>query len=608
LKIMRTRKTLELLSPARDRECGIAAIAHGADAIYVGAPKFGARAAAGNSLKDIASLIDFAHKYWARVYITLNTMLYDHELAEAESLIRQLYEAGADALIFQDMGLLELGLPPIPLFASTQTHNYDVEKILFLERVGVQRVILARELSLKQIAEIRSATRLDLEFFVHGSLCVSFSGQCYLSQAVTGRSANRGECAQMCRLPYTLTDERGNILARNQHLLSLKDLNLSEYLPQLVDAGITSFKIEGRLKDAAYVKNVTSFYRSRLDAILEQRPGFRAASSGKTLFTFAPDPSRSFNRGFTDYFLKRRTRDAASTRTPKSLGAALGKVTSVRPDSFVINSSRLLHNGDGICFFDTNDELRGVNINRVEGELVYPNSMDGIEPGAMIYRNHDHNFTKLLQGKSATRKIDVEMALEELVDGLALRATDEDGVRAVASITHCNEVATKTEAALQTMQTQLARTGDTDFTLRHFVYIPATVYFVPASVLNTLRRECLSALAAERTNRYPRQEHTIVPNDFPFPVATLDRYANVTNEKARTFYRRHGVSQFEDAVEQQESFAGTRLMTNKYCLKYQFDLCRGEQSNAEELYLSDGKRRYKLEFDCDRCVMRVIAP
>ncbi len=602
---MTEQKPLELLSPARDLECGIAAIDHGADAVYIGAPKFGARAAAGNSLSDISALIAYAHTYWARVYVTLNTLLYDHELQEARDLIVQLHDAGADALIFQDMALLELDLPPIPLFASTQTHNYDVEKIQFLERVGVQRVILARELSEKQVTAIRAATSLELEAFVHGALCVSFSGLCYFSKAVKGRSANRGECAQLCRLPYTLTDSRGAVLARNQHVLSLKDLNLSEYLAELVAAGVSSFKIEGRLKDVAYTKNITAFYRAQLDALIAQDATLTRASSGTTRFTFTPDPSRSFNRGFTDYFFKQHRHDMVSLQTPKSLGQAIGTVQTISSGSFTLAGTGQLHNGDGICFFDSNDELQGVNINRVEGRTISPNSMAGIEPGTRLYRNHDHVFVRQLSGRSAARKIGVELVFEEQDDGFTLRAKDENDNRAQAHISHVKDEATNPDKALETIRTQMSKMGETVFILTEFTYTPATTYFMPVALLNQLRRTCLEALEAERRVRYPRRTHTLVPNAVPYPVGYLDKYANAVNTKALSFYRRHGVVEIEKGVELQDSFAETTLMTTKYCLKYQFDLCKGERGSAEQLFLSDGKTRYRLEFDCDRCVMKV---
>jgi 23S rRNA 5-hydroxycytidine C2501 synthase len=604
---MGTGRNIELLAPARDLECGIAAVNHGADAVYMGAPRFGARAAAGNSLEDIAAVIAYAHKYWARVYVTLNTLLFDHELEDAHSLITRMYEAGADALIFQDMGLMELDLPPIPLFASTQTHNYDLAKIQFLEGVGIQRVILARELSAKQIAAIRAKTTIELEAFVHGALCVSFSGQCYFSEVVKGRSANRGECAQMCRLPYTLIDGRGNILAQNKHLLSLKDLNLSDYLSELMAAGVTSFKIEGRLKDVQYVKNITAFYRARLDSLMAQQPSLRPSSSGTTSFTFVPDPARSFNRGFTQYFFTRRTQEMVSLRTPKSLGASLGRVRSVSTGSFTVASKENLHNGDGICFFNGNDELQGVNINRVEGDNIFPNSMDGIQPGMVLYRNHDHEFARQLRGKTGNRRIGVGFSFEETDDGFVLLATDEDGISVRSTIVHPKEPATNPERALNTIRTQMAKSGETVFALNDLQYKPDTVFFLPVALLNGLRRSCLEALEAERAKRFPRREYKLVPNSIPHPATTLDQYANVTNDKAMVFYRRHAVKEIAKGVELQDSNAGTSLMTTRYCLKYQFDLCDGERSTAEGLFLSDGKHRFRLEFDCGNCLMKVVS-
>jgi len=602
------RTPLELLSPARDLECGLAAINHGADAVYIGAPKFGARAAAGNPLKDIAELISHAHRYWARVYITLNTILYDSELKEASSLIHQLYDAGADALIIQDMGLLELDLPPILLFASTQTHNYDIEKIQFLERVGIQRVILARELSLKQVSEIRKATSLELEFFVHGALCVSFSGQCYFSQAAMGRSANRGECAQMCRLPYTLTDSRGNVLASNQHVLSLKDLNLSDYLAGLIDAGVTSFKIEGRLKEPSYVKNITAFYRAKLDAVIETREGLRPSSSGKTTFFFIPDPERTFNRGATDYFIRGRKHRLVSLQTPKSVGKLLGTVQSVGNGFFVLPTSSELHNGDGICFFGENDELMGSNINRVEESRIFPNSMEGIEPGAIVYRNYDHEFGQLLASDSAQRTVDIDLTFDETPDGFQLLAVDEDRNEATHRLVHPKEIARNPTAALETIRTQLSKLGETIFNAKSLTIVPKQVPFLPVGVLNQLRRDCIAALIVERTRNIPQQVKTIVPNNFPFPHKRLDYSANIVNEKAVAFYTRHGVEEIEKGLELQNDSSGKILMTTRHCLKFQFDLCRGDKGGAEELFLSDGRTSYKLDFDCEQCVMKIVAP
>jgi collagenase-like PrtC family protease len=601
-------KSLELLSPARDLECGLAAINHGADAVYIGAPKFGARAAAGNPLKDIEELISYSHRYWARVYITLNTILYDSELEEARSLIHQLYDAGADALIIQDMGLLELDLPPIPLFASTQAHNYNLDRIQFLERVGIQRVILARELSLKQVSEIRKGTSIDLEFFVHGALCVSFSGQCYFSQVAMGRSANRGECAQMCRLPFTLMDGRGNVLASNQHVLSLKDLDLSDYLSNLVDVGVTSFKIEGRLKEASYVKNITAFYRAKLDALIEEREGFRRSSSGKTTFFFTPDPERTFNRGTTDYFIRRRTPEIVSLRTPKSVGKLLGSVQSIGDGFFTLQTADELHNGDGICFFGEDDELMGININWVEGNRIFPNSLEGIEPGVVVYRNYDHEFLRLLKSDSARRTVDVNLVFDENPDGFELRAVDEDGNRATHYLTHAKEIARKPDTAVDAIKTQISKLGDTIFTAKNVTLEAKQAYFLPVRVLNQLRRDCVAGLEVERAKKIPREVKTIIPNDFPYPEKCLDYSANVVNEKAAEFYRRHGVQEIERGLELQTDASGKTLMTTLHCLKFQFDFCRGEKGSAEELYLSDGKTTYKLDFDCEQCVMKIVAP
>jgi 23S rRNA 5-hydroxycytidine C2501 synthase len=602
------RTPLELLAPARNLECGIAAINHGADAVYIGAPKFGARSAAGNPLSDITTLIAHAHRYHARVYITLNTILFDSEIEGARSLIEQIYEAGADALIIQDMGLLELDLPPLPLFASTQAHNYDLKRIQFLERVGIKRVILARELSLKQIAAIRKETALELEFFVHGALCVSFSGQCYFSQAVMGRSANRGECAQMCRLPYTLMDGRGNVLANNQHLLSLKDLNLSEYLSDLVEAGVTSFKIEGRLKEASYVKNITAFYRSRLDALIEERSEYGRSSSGSTTFFFTPDPERTFNRGSTDYFIRRRNRDLVSLRTPKSIGKLLGVVQTVGNGFIVLDSQEELHNGDGICFFDNDDELLGVQINRVEGSKVYPDSLVGIMNGTTIYRNFDREFMQLLASDTAKRTIEVDFFLEETDDGFRLRAVDEDGCEAITCIDHPKEPANKPDAANSTVIAQLSKLGETIFHPGTITPALTQTWFLPIGTLNQLRRNCVAALESERARKLPRRTWKVVPNSEPYPIQRLDYTSNVINKNAAAFYARHGVGQVEPGLELQSDSSGKMLMTTRHCLKYQFDLCRGDKGSTNDLFLSDGKTKYKLEFDCDQCVMKIVAP
>jgi putative protease len=604
--VKENKRHIELLAPAKDLESGRAALNHGADAVYVGAPKFGARAAAGNSLNDIAKLIQYAHRYWAKVYVAFNTILFDDELDEAQAIVRSLSEAGADALIIQDMGLLELDLPPIPLFASTQTHNYSLEKIQFLEKVGFQRVILARELSLKQLKEIRANTTIDLEFFVHGALCVSFSGQCYLSQATQGRSANRGACAQPCRLPYTLTDSSGKILAKDKYLLSLKDLNLSEYLRDLIDAGVSSFKIEGRSKDINYVKNVTAFYRQRIDEILETDSSLSCASSGRTMPAFQPDPSRTFNRGFTDYFIRRRNKDILSSHTPKSVGACLGKAGKTRRDHFLLETTEALHNGDGICFFDRQEVLCGTNINKVEKNKIYPSELKGIEEGTMIYRNYDHQFAKSLQENKTKRLINVKMQFEETENGFVLSIVDDDDVK-VSVIQKVEKIPAKNQAAAEeTVRRQLMKLGDSIFVSDELHIVWSQPYFIPVSVCNELRREAISQLEEKRMKRFPQHHSSIIPNSEPYPTTHLDYSANVANKKSESFYRRHGVEIIEPAFELQHS-KRTTVMTMKHCLRFQFGLCVSQATaDADPLFLQDAKNTYRLEFDCEACQMKIV--
>jgi 23S rRNA 5-hydroxycytidine C2501 synthase len=604
--VKENKRSIELLAPAKDLETGIAAINHGADAVYIGAPKFGARAAAGNSLNDIATLIQYAHSYWAKVYVALNTILFDSELDEAQAIIRSLSEAEADALIIQDMGLLELDLPPIPLFASTQTHNYSLEKIQFLEKVGFQRIILARELSLMQLKEIRANTAVDLEFFIHGALCVSFSGQCYLSQATRGRSANRGVCAQPCRLLYTLTDSSGKILVKDKYLLSLKDLNLSEYLQDLIDAGVSSFKIEGRLKDVNYVKNVTAFYRQQIDKILNTDLSLSSSSSGRTMLAFQPDPSRTFNRGFTDHFIRRRNKDILSSYTPKSVGACLGKAGKIRRDHFLLETSETLHNGDGICFFNQQEVLCGTNINKVERNKVYPSELKGIKEGTMIYRNYDHRFAKTLQGNKTKRLINMRMQFEETESGFVLNIVDDDGVE-VSVVKKVEKTPAKNQAAAEEMvQRQLMKLGDSIFVSKRLTVLWSRPYFIPVSVCNELRREAIAQLKEKRMKRFPRQYASIIPNSEPYPAAHLDYSANVANKKSESFYRRHGVKTIEPAFELLQNKRAA-IMTTKHCLRFQYGLCAGQgTADADPLFLREAKNKYRLEFDCEACQMKIV--
>ncbi len=591
---------VELLAPARDLECGIAAIDCGADAVYIGAPRFGARAAAGNAPEDIAALVRHAHKFWARVYVTLNTLLLDDELEPARRLAWQLHEIGVDGLIIQDAGLLECDLPPMPLIASTQMHNHTPERVAFLEHAGFRRAILARELTLDEIRAIRAAApAIELECFVHGALCVCFSGQCLLSYALGGRSGNRGQCAQPCRRAYTLVDAEGRTLASDSHLLSLHDLNLSDRLPDLLAAGVTSFKIEGRLKDRTYVANVVAFYRERLDEAMRAATGFERSSSGTSSPGFEPDLAKTFNRGFTTYFLDGRAEAVGSPETPKMTGEKIGRVVNVAPDSFTIDGQIELHPGDGLAFFGTDGHLRGTVVNAVRGRAVFPQKIEDIEPGTTIHRNHDHAFLSQVAAARPERRIAVTMTL----DATGLAAVDENGNRAEAPLGPA-PVAEKPEAALATLRRQLAKTGDTEFACTRVDIACDPIPFLPVAALNALRREVLARLSALRETNRPRHQGRIVPNETPYPTRDLSYLGNVLNAKAEAFYRRHGVERIESAAESGLDLAGRRVMTTRYCIREQLGLCGS--GIAEPLTLIDDEgRRLELRFDCEHCAMEV---
>ena len=604
-----TKKEIELLTPAKDLEGGLAAINCGADAVYIGAPRFGARSAAGNSLQDIRKLVQYAHQYWAKVYVTVNTILYDNELDEVQKLIYQLYDAGVDAIIIQDMAILEMDLPPIPLFASTQTHNYSVEKIKFLEQSGLQRIILARELSLEQIKEIKLNTNVDLEFFIHGALCVCYSGQCYFSFATTGRSANRGECSQACRMLYSLEDSNGKIIKDEAYLLSLKDLNLSAHLRSLIDAGITSFKIEGRLKDVSYVKNITAYYRQKLDEILLNNNSFKKDSSGKIIYSFIPDPEKTFNRGYSDYFLSGLGKEIASFATPKSVGKLIGKVKKVENDFFEIETKEYLVNGDGICFFDEQNVLVGMNINRVERNKIFTKELSGLLPETKVYRNHDHQFIKELSKDETKRKINCEIEVQTDQNKLIISAVDEDGI--AVSISEAIELIEPEDSlkAITVMENQLKKSGSTIFSVEHVRIKSGKAIFLPVSKWNELRRTILQLLLEKRIKNYPMQKREQMNNSFAFPEISLNYSGNVVNEKAKEFYRKHGVETIEAGFEKLDDFEGKILMTTKYCIKEELHMCPLKTGHTktpemkEPLYLNDGKQKYRLRFNCQKCEM-----
>jgi 23S rRNA 5-hydroxycytidine C2501 synthase len=613
------RTALELLAPAKNADVGIEAVRHGADAVYIGGPAFGARAAAGNEVADIERLARYAHQYSAQVFVTLNTILRDDELEAARRLVWQVYEAGADALIVQDMGLLELDLPPLALHASTQTDNRTPEKVKFLEDVGFSQVVLARELDLQKIRSIAVATSTRLEFFVHGALCVSYSGQCTISQAIVGRSANRGECAQFCRLPYDLKDKDGNLLAQKQHLLSLKDNNQTDNLEALADAGISAFKIEGRMKDVAYVKNVTAHYRQRLDAILEGRPAYRRASAGRTVFSFVPQPEKTFNRGFSDYFVRERQGDAVSLASPKFAGAPIGRVSRLGPNWFEIESEGSgdgadrgeLHNGDGLSFLDAAGTLVGLRINRVEGRRVFPGE-GSVLPRlhCEILRNRDHSFERQLEkDDSAERTIGVRLVLGETEDGFCLVATCEEGVSVRGGQVHAKSIAKQPERALATMREQLGKLGGTQFHLADVAIELAAPWFLPVGALNALRRQAIEALGAARAAAYRRPpRHAAVEPPMPYPESSLSYLGNVYNAKARAFYTKHGVSEIADAFECGKELRPVSLMIAKYCVRYNIGQCPKlvKGVRPEPLTLQTGANEFVLQFDCKRCEMHVV--
>ncbi len=603
------RGTTELLAPARDLDCGRAAIDCGADAVYIGAPAFGAREAAANPLDAIAALAAYAHRFWARVYVTVNTILHDHELAAAERLAWRLHEIGVDALIIQDAGLLECSLPPLPLIASTQMHNNTPEKIAFLQQVGFHRAILARELHLDEIRTIRrGAPQIELECFIHGALCVSYSGQCYLSYALGGRSGNRGQCAQPCRKAYRLVDACGRVVQRGGHLLSLRDLNLSDHLPALLDAGVTSFKIEGRLKDMAYVANVVAHYRARLDAVMGER-GLRPSSSGVADPGFAPDPDKTFHRGYTAYFLHGRTDAVAFPPTPKMIGEEVGRVTTVDGNTFTAATTLTLHPGDGLCFFDGSGALRGTQVNTVRAAAIEVQNSAGIRVGTLVFRNHDHIFLTRVKTARMRRCIPVALTLLTLPGGLALLARDEDGTEVRYEIVGAVHAAKNPDVARATARRQLMKTGDSDYACSEVRVQAAPVPFLPVSVLNGMRRSVLEALSAAREHRRPRTSGGAMVNDFPYPERELTYLGNVLNLKAEAFYRRHGVTAIEAAAESGLDMHDRKVMTTRYCVKEQLGLCPriGDEDTVEEpLFLTDDDgNRLRLDCDCSRCEMNI---
>jgi 23S rRNA 5-hydroxycytidine C2501 synthase len=606
---LKNTTAIELLAPASNLESGKAAINYGADAVYIGASRFGARAAASNSMADIEAMVQFAHKYRAKVYVTLNTILYDNELAEAENLIHQIYQAGADALIIQDMGILKMNIPPISLHASTQTNNYSTERIRFLDQLGFDRIILARELSIREIQNIRNATRTDLEFFVHGALCVSFSGQCYFSEVTTGRSANRGMCTQACRHPYNLVDGNGKRIILNSHLLSLKDLNLSDHLSELIHAGITSLKIEGRLKDINYIKNVVSHYRQKLDDLFNAEPEFERSSSGNTEIGFEPDPERSFSRLSSNYFIEGRSENLVNTFSPKSIGKKIGTVEKVGSGYITLAATETLTNGDGLCFILEN-KLIGFRIEKLVDNKIFIADTSNLAPGIILYRNLDHEFIKILEADQSIRKIAATIRISEEDNTLLFELFDEDNLSSEYRVQGLPETAKDPGLSERNLVAQLSKSGSSMFTIREVKNNCKSSYFFRISALNEIRRILFERHESLRMASFARKEADRKQKTIEFPQKEVDFCENISNEKAVQFYREHGVEKIEKAVEVSSAKENQLLMTLRYCLKYELGYCErfqgAKNTPPEPLYLEDQNRKYLLEFDCKNCIMKIF--
>ena len=597
-------KTVELLAPAKDYASAVAAVDYGADAVYIGGAKFGARQAAGNSAEEIARVVEYARRYGVRVHAALNTLVWDDELEEAERQARELIAAGVDALIVQDMALRRMSLP-VELHASTQVCNSTPEGARFLGEAGFARVILERNLSLDEIRAICSATAAEVECFVHGAICVGFSGRCFLSRSMSGRSGNRGACSQPCRLAWDLTDGRGRTYIAGKHLLSVRDMNLSHRIGDLLDAGVTSFKIEGRLKDTNYIKNVVAYYRRAVDEALAVRPGFVRSSAGESVPDFTPDPSKSFTRGESEYFFAGKRPGVASFDTPKAVGEYVGRVAKVFGNGFTLLGEAELAPGDGICFI-TPHGVTGTNVNAAEGRRIVPNRMEGIVAGAEVYRNSDRLFNLRLERSRTRRVIPATAVAEVSAEGFAMTYTDCEGVTASAARTVPLDRAKNPGANASALRVQAMKSGDTIFAVRD-AEVRGAEWFVPASLAAEVRREALSALDEARRNR--PLEHRILPENpaARYPSERLTAEENVTNRLAEAFYRDHGVRQIERGLDLAPATAGHAVMRSAYCIRREIGECLREHPRLRgDLFLEHGACRYRLEFDCQVCEMALI--
>ena len=588
---------IELLAPAQNYNTAISAINCGADAIYIGAPKFGARAGAKNSIEDIEKIIKYAHLFNVKVYVTLNTILDDNELIECQKLIEKLHEIKTDAIIVQDFGLLQLSyenkLPPIVLHISTQCDNRTIEKVKFFENIGIKRIVLARELSIDNIEKISKETNLELEHFIHGALCVCYSGQCYLSASIGERSANRGECAQACRKKYSLADKKGNFIAKNQYLLSLKDLNLSKHIDKLIKANVKSFKIEGRLKDENYVKNIVLYYHN----ILKNYP---RQSNGKIIQDFEPNPNKTFNRGYCEDYLFNKKDNIYNFTSPKSTGEILGKVISKNDNSFVIKTKQEINPQDGLCFI-VNNNLSGCFVNKAEkvkdGIKIYPNKKIDIKIGDEIYRNLDTKFNKTIENSKTTRKLDVVFTIFE--DKIV--AQDENNNK-IELLFEDFELAQNKEKMKESFVKALSKTNDTAFLAQKIIFETENIPFLPISKINELRREILENLSEKILSRYKTKKQKPITL-AQFPIEKGDYRLNVHNKKAKEFYE-NCLCEVQNYSFEKEKPVHCELMRTKHCLKRAFLGCEAK----EELFLVDEKnKKYPLEFDCKNCEMIILS-
>ena len=594
---------IELLAPAKDFETAVDAINCGADAVYIGAGKFGARYAATNSIEDISRVAEYAHRYGAKVYATLNTLLFDNELEEARKQALALIEAGVDALIIQDMAYCRMNLP-IELHASTQTNCVTPEKVKFFEEVGFKRAILERSLSKEQICNIRKATNIELEAFVHGAICVSQSGRCFFSRSTSERSGNRGECSQPCRLEYDLCNDKGETIIKSKHLLSVRDLDLSARLGELIDAGVCSFKIEGRLKDRTYVRNIVSLYRQLLDAEIAKRSDVERSSMGRSVAEFEPNASRTFTRGAGEYLFDGKRRGVASFDTPKAMGEKIGKIVKVDRQGILLDRKHDLTTGDGVCFI-SNGALVGTNVVGTASERVQLNRYDGVAVGVELFRNYNRLFSQAVERSRIKRTISTDLLLQFSEESITLTATDESGISATTTIAQTSEEARDKAKGEEALRRQLMRSGDTIFEVRNIEI--SEVRFAPMSVIGALRRDVFELLERERLARHEKSVGFTENSDAKYPASTLTPQDNVTNHLAREFYADHGVVEIAEGLDCRATTAGEQVVISDYCIRREIGECLLQKPRLRgDLYLVRGTKKYRLCFDCKACQMKIF--